>query len=548
MKLLTFIDQESTESYQQILVMALISGVANGLLLTIVNHAADQVAKGEDLTQFFILYLLAFLLFLYGQWFAFAQAIVAIESALHNNRLRLVNKIRQVELSFMESLGQHDLHAQLTQNNALLSQAIPQITSAAQVSILLVFALLYLAFISPLSFLLMVAAIAAGMMLFMAQSHWIKQELLVGKQQEQQAFALLAHLLQGFKEIRLNRLKNAAIIQDISVSSQLAKATRIEAGRQEVKMWGFGRVFIYAIMPLLLFIIPNFDPTQTGNIFKITATLLFMTGPISILVNSLPLLNRITLAIDDLHQLEALMNQATPDQANEQATPLPTDFQRIVLDDLSFTYPNGNGDSFTIGPLQQTFHAGELVFIIGSNGSGKSTFLKLLTGLYYPSSGTIQVDEQCIQADNQQAYRELFSTVFTDFHLFDKLYGLETLDPAQVAYWLEKMQLQHKVQWQNGGFTTTNLSTGQRKRLAFIAAVLEDKPILVLDEFAADQDPNFREYFYQTLLQELKAAGKTIIAVTHDDHYFQVAERVIKMDEGQLASYSRMLKAAAAEV
>ena len=141
MKLLTFIDQESTESYQQILVMALISGVANGLLLTIVNHAADQVAKGEDLTQFFILYLLAFLLFLYGQWFAFAQAIVAIESALHNNRLRLVNKIRQVELSFMESLGQHDLHTQLTQNNALLSQAIPQITSAAQVSILLVFAL-----------------------------------------------------------------------------------------------------------------------------------------------------------------------------------------------------------------------------------------------------------------------------------------------------------------------------------------------------------------------------------------------------------------------
>ncbi len=517
--------------------MAIVSGMANSLLLAIINHAAAKVAKGEDLTQLFVMYILAFLLFLYGQWMAFAQAIIAIEDALYNVRIRLVNKIRQVELQFIETIGDHNLYSRLTQNNAMMSQAIPQITSGAQVAIVLIFSLFYLAYISVISFVITIVAMGFSIGLFMSESKAVNAGLQRVNAKEAGYFGLINHLITGFKEIRLNQAKNDAILSHITGASLETKSIKIEVGRQEVKMWGFGRIFIYALMPILIFILPSYVEAHAAEIFKISATILFMTGPIHILVNSLPLLNRVNLAIQDLNLLEDEMNTAIAKEKPEfQAQQLS--FQNIALNGLCFTYAGDNFEAgFSAGPFRETFHAGELLFIIGGNGSGKSTFLKLLTGLYYPTQGVIQLNNTPINHNNYQSYRELFATVFTDFHLFDKLYGVKNLDKAKVEHWLQKMQMQHKVKYQNGGFTSTNLSTGQRKRLALIAAVLEEKPILILDEFAADQDPGFRKYFYENLLPELKNLGITVIAVTHDDHYFHIADRVLKMDEGRLSAY-----------
>lgn len=536
MKLLRFIEKESRESYKQIIFMAAVSGIANSLLLAIVNQAAAKVAKGEDLTQFFILYMLTFVLFLFGQWVAFAQSIVAIEEALYTIRMRLINKIRQVELPFIENMGVHNLYSRLTQNNALMSQAIPQITMAAQVGILLIFSLLYLASISVISFIISLGAIGVGIALFLSESQSIKAELLRVKKKETGSFDLLNHLINGFKEIRLNQAKNDAILDCITEASVTTKNIKIEVGRQEVRMWGFGRVFIYALIPILIFIIPSFNQEQASDIFKISSTMLFMAGPITILVNALPLFNRVNVAINDLTSLEDEMN-AVLDNELFHKQPAFVTFKKISLTNLCFTYNSKDSDlSFSVGPFDETIRAGELLFIIGGNGSGKSTFLKLLTGLYYPSQGNIYIDADGINHSNYQAYRELFTTVFTDFHLFDKIYGVSSLAKADIDYWLEKMHMQHKVSYENGGFNSTDLSTGQRKRLALIAAILEDKPILILDEFAADQDPGFRKYFYETILIELKAMGKTVIAVTHDDHYFHVADRILKMDEGRVLS------------
>jgi len=174
----------------------------------------------------------------------------------------------------------------------------------------------------------------------------------------------------------------------------------------------------------------------------------------------------------------------------------------------TYKYATQYGEvAFLAGPFNERINKGELLFCEG-NGSGKSTFLKLLTGLYHRADGQLYADDILIEEYNYSAYRNLFSVIFTDFYLFDKFYGVSDLDPEKVKNWLEKMQMQHKVRYQDGGFTSTNLSAGQRKRLAFIAAMQEDKPILVIDEFAADQDPLFRKYFYETLLMELKDMGK----------------------------------------
>jgi len=128
-----------------------------------------------------------------------------------------------------------------------------------------------------------------------------------------------------------------------------------------------------------------------------------------------------------------------------------------------------------------------------------------------------------------------FSAIFIDFHLFDRFYGIQNgIDPKKVNDLLKLMKLDHKVTVQNNQFSTTDLSTGQRKRLAMIIAIMEDKPIYVFDERAADQSPGFRDYFYYQLLPSLKQKGKTVIAVTHDQQYFDIADRILEMDYGCL--------------
>jgi putative ATP-binding cassette transporter len=190
---------------------------------------------------------------------------------------------------------------------------------------------------------------------------------------------------------------------------------------------------------------------------------------------------------------------------------------------------------FTLGPINLTFRPGELVFLIGGNGSGKTTFAKLLTGLYLPERGHLRLNNEPITQRNREQYRQLFSVVFSDFFLFETMLGLGDVDvDKQARHYIELLQLQHKVEIKDGKLSTLDLSQGQRKRLALLAAYLEDRPFYVFDEWAADQDPLFKEIFYLQLLPELKARGKTVLAISHDDRYYHLGDRVIRLEDGQL--------------
>jgi putative ATP-binding cassette transporter len=182
-----------------------------------------------------------------------------------------------------------------------------------------------------------------------------------------------------------------------------------------------------------------------------------------------------------------------------------------------------------------TFRRGELVFVVGGNGSGKSTLAKIVTGLYPPEAGRILLDGREITDANRDEYRQLFSTVFADYHLFESLLGMHSPElDLQAEEYLTQLHLNQKVKITDGRISTTALSSGQRKRLALLTAYLEDRPFYVFDEWAADQDPLFKEIFYRQLLPELKSRGKTILVITHDDRYFDAADRILKLDYGQL--------------
>jgi putative ATP-binding cassette transporter len=208
--------------------------------------------------------------------------------------------------------------------------------------------------------------------------------------------------------------------------------------------------------------------------------------------------------------------------------------------DVVFSYGEDNSAEtpFMLGPISLELRPGELVFIIGGNGSGKSTLVKVLSGLYQPLRGDVRLAGTMITDGNREWYREHFSVVFSDFHLFRRLLGQSDSQVERLApHYLRLLQLDQKVTLHNRTFSTLDLSQGQRKRLALVTAYLEDRAIYLFDEWAADQDPQYKEVFYKTLLPDLRARGKTVIVITHDDRYFHLGNQVIKLDDGKVVEY-----------
>jgi putative ATP-binding cassette transporter len=240
--------------------------------------------------------------------------------------------------------------------------------------------------------------------------------------------------------------------------------------------------------------------------------------------------------MERLLALDEQLSGASPPPVSQVARP-PAIRPELRLEGVTFTYAqDGSSEGFTVGPVDFVARAGEIVFITGGNGSGKTTLMKLMAGLYRPDSGRMVLGETVFSPSTEAWIRDQISIIFSDFHMFRRLYGLGEPDPERITGLLHEMQIDHKTAVQGDSFTTINLSTGQRKRLALIVTLLEDKPVVIFDEWAADQDPSFRKKFYEEILPSLKAKGKVVICVTHDDRYFDVADRRLKMEFGRIVA------------
>jgi putative ATP-binding cassette transporter len=253
-----------------------------------------------------------------------------------------------------------------------------------------------------------------------------------------------------------------------------------------------------------------------------------------VLLAQLPDIIKGQIALSRLRQLtqDQITRQPIRDTLYKSSKARIKPFRTLTLQNIQFAYPTPSGVSgFSLGPINLTVRAGEILFIIGGNGCGKTTLVHVLTGLYRPLSGTFSLDDRIVKMTD---YRHYFAAVFSDVHLFERLYGLDRVDEQQVNRLLAQMDLAPRVRYVDDRFSTLKLSAGQRKRLALVVSLLENKPIYLFDEWAADQAPDFRRYFYQELLPALKAQGKTLIVVSHDERYFTVADRVIKIEYGQV--------------
>jgi putative ATP-binding cassette transporter len=267
-----------------------------------------------------------------------------------------------------------------------------------------------------------------------------------------------------------------------------------------------------------------------------TMTLIFMVGPLQVLLSRASDFNLAAVALHKIEDLERSLTALHAEVDSAIQLDPQREFVRLNLTDVTHSYlREGEIDNFIMGPVSLSLTPGEVVFLVGGNGSGKTTLAKLLVGLYVPADGEICLNGQIITDENRERYRQYFSVIFADFHLFDRLLGLEGADLDRDARkYLSRLELDHVVEIKDGILSTTKLSQGQRKRLALLTAYLEERPIYVFDEWAADQDPAFKKIFYHTFLPALKAKGKAVLVISHDERYYHVADRIIHLDCGRV--------------
>jgi putative ATP-binding cassette transporter len=444
----------------------------------------------------------------------------------------------------MESIGRARIVAAITSDTAVLTQASNLLCFTIQGAVLIFFVAIYVAFLSLAAIAMTIVIVVAAATIFHIKNRRLAAEKQLAAEWERRLFDRLVDFLDGFKEIRLNSARSADLFDDAVDVSRTAANIKIRSQAETFKLIVTSQVSMYVLLGAVVFIAPQFSESLGGaSLTKTTTALMFVVGACFGLVQSIPVLLTANAAADRIAQLEATLRAAVG-PLREREIKVPKRFDKIEMRNIVFRYVDKFSDTtFQIGPIDFTLQSGELVFVTGGNGSGKSTFLRVLAGLYPPDSGEITLDGMRINDETRDAYRSLMSAIFFDNHLFRRLYGIPEPEPGEVDRLLTQFRLADKTSLSGGEFRTLDLSGGQRRRLALIVSLLEKRPILLLDEWTAEQDPEFRRKFYDELLPEMKQAGLTVVVITHDDRYLDELDlpaRRIRMDEGRIVEQRSM--------
>jgi putative ATP-binding cassette transporter len=537
MNILRFFVRYSRKVVVIALIAGIISGVSNAGLLVVFNAALKSSGRTSPvlLASFAALCLMLPLA-------RFVSEIMLTrlgQSALFELRLQLSRQIISAPLAHLERLGVHKLMATLTEDvmaimNALIVIPVLCINIAVTIG-----CFVYMGILSPWALLFVFVLMSAGIAAYQVSVNRAHRFLRMAREDEDSMIKHFRALIEGAKELKMHGHRREAFLS--RVMRQTADQFRLHSidGMRIFSAsasWGQGLLFI--IIGLVLFLFPVLHRLDTAVFTGYALTLLYMMTPLQAIMNALPQIARANVSLSKINDLGLSLSKLTPDTSEQTIGSPGLRWKSLAMEGVCHTYrTEATDESFVLGPLNIRMEPGQLIFLIGGNGSGKTTLVKLLTGLYAPESGHIRMDGKIIT--DLEVYRQSFSVVFSDFFLFDSLLGLDSyrLD-EQAQEYLKKLHLSQKVSITDGAFSTTDLSQGQRKRLALLTAYLEDREIYVFDEWAADQDPLFKEIFYHELLPQLKARGKTVIVISHDDRYYSVADRIIKLNYGQVESDS----------
>lgn len=529
-----------------IFVLGILSGLMGFLFLGFINLMIGEIMLGNKTTDLIYILLFGFLLlgFIWSRR-ALAYIIIKFSQEVFWKLRATVLKTILNASYFQIAKRKDQIHACLIQDVRVLTGFSMSLIHLMSAIIMTLGCFAYMALMSwPLMFITLGVSVL-GIAIYMIGVHFNGKKFEIVRELEDNFMKSFLDMLSGFKEIHMNpRIGKDIYDKKIKGIADQAYVSETHAVTGFLNIQLLGEVLFYMLIAFILIFYTYFSTESSASIVSFVFILLYLLGSINTIMVIIPELVQANISSAKLNQLRSDLKDERFENSIEINKVSMEDFQKIEVRDLTFSYDSELEEkSFGIGPVSFSFQKGEAIFFYGGNGSGKTTLINVLLGIVKPSNGEIIFNGNTLNHENYGEYRSMFSVVFSDFHLFEEFYGFDDIDEELLAEYLEIFELKEKVSFNNNSFTSSDLSTGQRKRLALISALMHKTPLLVLDEWAADQDPFFRKKFYLEIIPELKNRGFTILAITHDDAYYLTADRLFKMEYGKLSDQTANLLA-----
>jgi putative pyoverdin transport system ATP-binding/permease protein len=536
MKILIFMMKYSRGIVILSIVAGLVSGLSNTGLVALVHNI---LSRGQNRPEFLLFAYIGLCLLLPLARFTSQILLTQLsQKGVFELRLQMSRQILSAPLRRLEEIGSPRIMSSLTEDLAMITNTLISVPVLCMQLAVVMGSLVYMAWLSWKAFLVVLVFMALGILSFRTAVKKAMQYMILARKDSDVMFRHYRALNEGAKEFKLHRTRRNTFINEVMRTTALSLRRNNVTGNGIMAFASsWYQIIFFTLIGLLLFMVPKIQTVDSNLLTGYVLAIFYMLIPFEDLTGLIPRMARANISLQRIEELGLSLTTDVKENEDEHRK-ADQYWKRLELKGVTHSYHNErDGSTFTLGPIDFTFKPGELVFLVGGNGSGKTTLAKLLSGLYMPEKGEISLDGTPITDQNRDDYRQFFSAVFYDFFLFESLLGLdpEKLDDRARDY-LEQLQLDHKVKIKEGELSTIDLSQGQRKRLALLTAFLEDRPFYIFDEWAADQDPVFREIFYLQILSELKAKNKTVLVISHDDRYYHLGDHVIKLDYGKIVT------------
>lgn len=540
--MLVFLCRSSWLTLIGVLLAGVISGLSSAALVALINSTLSHSLDAELLPWLFGGLSIAVLSSGFLSHYLLNRLSAKIVCDL---RIQISRLILAAPYPYLQKLGKPVLLANLTEDISAIANASQLLPVVCINCAVVIGCMAYLSWLSWHLALILGGVIAFGVLSSSLFREWPKNAMLKAREEYDVLSNDFRALTEGIRELKLHKQRSDAFMaQSLAASAEAYRRYSFRGAVAYVLVNQWAQLLYYSVIGVILYVFPVWQAIDQKMIGGYALVFLFMMSPLSILTTSLPVFSRAKVSLQKVRQLgdrleSRIVSADGPDKPESSAH-----FSGLSLQGVTHSFHREKENrNFTLGPIDLDFKPGELVFLVGGNGSGKTTLAMLLIGLYRPERGFIRYNGEVVDESKRDDYLQNFSVIFSDFYLFDELYGVAN-ENALITDYLQRLHLHHKVQVENGRFSSVNLSQGQRKRLALLVAYLEDRPFYVFDEWAADQDPEFKHLFYTELLPALKNRGKTVLIISHDDRYFYVADRCIKLEEGRITAIDKPVAAA----
>lgn len=520
-----------------VIVFGVASGACSAAFIGLINTAINSEDRSRLVAGFVALcvllpvlrFLSAFLLIRVSQGTQFELS------------LKLCRRFLAAPLRDLERLGSPRLLATLTDDVQMVVNSVSNVPLLLMHVTVILGSLVYLAWLSWPVLFLVLSCIVLGVLSYRLPMRRSQEHFDRARESWDRLLGHYTGLAQGMKELKVNAARRRDFLLDLLEPTARARMRHVVLGNtlfSAAASWG--QVIFFVLIGVLLFVVPGSMGVNQEILTGYTLAIFYMLTPLEVILNQVPVLGRGAIAVGRIERLGVSLEGIPEEALTQDAAPPKPSWRNLELVGVTHTYYREEAEErFTLGPIDLTLRPGETLFVVGGNGSGKTTLAKILLGLYTPATGRVVLDGEPVTAATLDRYRQLFSAVFSDFFLFDTLLGLDQGDlDIRARHYLSVLLLERKLSVRDGRLSTLDLSQGQRKRLALLTAYLEDRPIYVFDEWAADQDPSFKRVFYRELLPDLTRRGKAVVVISHDDAYFDAADRIVKLGDGHIESES----------